>query len=256
MFDRSISLRNVRVLSACMCVLVLITLTYGNKRGQNTSSQKNLVDESLVKERQNLSCAIVLNSGLFANPKYEYGSLIDMHDVIIRFNMAPTAGFEKAVGSKTAYMWTYHSHFAEFKEKMNTAEYRATKLIIGPYPWDARLLNESGIPSSRYIIPNASELASVCKSDWLTEKFVADFPSKRCSSGVSAFIYFRFRCSELSIFGLYSGRVCDIPLHYFSTVKSNCSDPDEFDHSHNFTYEHEMFKKYGAHQEGVKFFPP
>jgi len=44
-------------------------------------------------------CAIVGNSGLLLD--HEYGRIIDEHDFVMRFNGAPTQGFEKYVGNKT-----------------------------------------------------------------------------------------------------------------------------------------------------------
>lgn len=63
---------------------------------------------------------------------YEYGTLIDDHEVVVRYNMAPTNGFEKSVGTRTTYMWTWHAHYPAFKSKMNTSEYEKTVLMIGP----------------------------------------------------------------------------------------------------------------------------
>ncbi|XP_075235729.1 beta-galactoside-a-2,6-sialyltransferase [Lycorma delicatula] len=49
-------------------------------------------------ERYN-NCAIISNSGAFKNSNL--GSFIDSHDLVLRFNHAPTDGYEKDVGSKT-----------------------------------------------------------------------------------------------------------------------------------------------------------
>jgi len=46
------------------------------------------------------SCAIVGNSGLLL--KTTYGAMIDLHDVVIRMNLAPTTGYERHVGEKTS----------------------------------------------------------------------------------------------------------------------------------------------------------
>lgn len=43
-------------------------------------------------------CAVVSNSGILSN--YRYGQEIDEASVVIRFNEAPTAGYEEMVGSK------------------------------------------------------------------------------------------------------------------------------------------------------------
>lgn len=45
------------------------------------------------------TCAVVSNSGRMA--LHEHGAAIDSHDAVIRFNSAPTRGFEKYVGGKT-----------------------------------------------------------------------------------------------------------------------------------------------------------
>lgn len=201
------------------------------------------------------TCAIVLNSGLLSDPRYEYGEFIDRHDTVVRFNMAPTKGYEKIVGTRTTYMWTWHAHYPTFRSKMDNAEYQNTTVMIGPYPWDAKLLRESGIPAHRFEIPNATEIAQVCKSEWLREDFAAHFPHKRCSSGVNAVIYFRPRCREVNVFGLYYGDLCDIPYRYFSTRKCNSTDVKKIDPSHNFTYEHELFQIYSAHDGKLNIHP-
>ncbi|XP_055610589.1 beta-galactoside alpha-2,6-sialyltransferase 2 [Uranotaenia lowii] len=52
----------------------------------------------LFNER-NATCAIVSSAGSLKNSKL--GSFVDMHDVVMRFNHAPTTGFSEDVGSKT-----------------------------------------------------------------------------------------------------------------------------------------------------------
>lgn len=208
-----------------------------------------------VFERKTLpTCAIVLNSAILNF--HEYGADIDEHEIVVRFNLAPTKGFERIVGSRTTYIWTWHAYYQRFLSQMETPEYNDTKIIIGPFHWDADLLNKSGIPFTRYVIPNATELGEACKTRWLTEEFAAEFPNKRCTSGVSATIYFLERCSIVDVYGLYDGDLCDIPYRYFQPRKCNASEPFKIDPSHNFTHEHEMFRFYSQEDSRLRLHPP
>ena len=56
------------------------------------------------------TCAIVGSSGNMLN--YENGREIDKHDLVFRFNSAPTKGFEKHVGRKTTHRLTNSRNFA------------------------------------------------------------------------------------------------------------------------------------------------
>lgn len=61
---------------------------------------------------QNKSCAVVGNSGdLLGRHK---GRLIDAHDIVYRFNGAPTEGFEADVGSKTTFRAVYMESYWEY----------------------------------------------------------------------------------------------------------------------------------------------
>ena len=68
------------------------------------NAKKHILKESkniqnLLKIQENNKIAIVGSSSKLLKKKY--GKKIDNHHVIIRFNRAPTKGFEKYVGSKT-----------------------------------------------------------------------------------------------------------------------------------------------------------
>jgi len=214
------------------------------------------VSRNLILEAERKpTCAIVLNSGVMTSGR-AYGVSIDNHEVIVRFNNAPTKGYERFVGTRTTFMWTWHAHYPKFLEQMNTQEYKDTKLIIGPFQWDADLLRKSGIPASRYVIPNITDLGEKCKAQWLTPDVVTEFPHKRCTSGVSATIYFLERCASVDVYGLFDGNLCDIPYRYFSSRKCNASDTVKIDPSHNFTHEHALFRKYSAIDPRLTVHPP
>ena len=59
------------------------------------------------------SCAVVGSSGILLH--HERGAEIDAHDVVIRFNSAPTKGLEKYVGGKTTHRITNTQNWA-FRE--------------------------------------------------------------------------------------------------------------------------------------------
>jgi len=52
------------------------------------------------------SCAVVSSSGAILD--HAYGAEIDAHDLVIRFNDAPTKGYEAAVGSSTGLRFGWH----------------------------------------------------------------------------------------------------------------------------------------------------
>lgn len=200
------------------------------------------------------SCAIVLNSGVYLHG-YRYGKLIDKNAVVVRFNMAPTKGYEHLVGVKTTYMWTHRAHYQAFKNRMDTPEYASTKLIVGPYKSDHEHLNRSGIPRTRYILPEPKYLAERCKSDWLAKSLVDQFPNKTCTSGVHAVTYFLKLCKHVNVYGLYLGDMCDIPIHYYEERRCNNVNIKKPNPRHNYTYEHEMLALYSEHIPALKLFP-
>ena len=65
-------------------------------------------DDLWLETYKDLSCAVVGNSGALMDS--ENGNLIDEHDVIIRCNQTPLAGYEKHVGSRTDIR-IMNSHF-------------------------------------------------------------------------------------------------------------------------------------------------
>ncbi|KAJ3654917.1 hypothetical protein Zmor_014069 [Zophobas morio] len=73
------------------------------KRGDVVGGPKNLGDflpkRSLFENKKFNSCAIVASAGALKDSNL--GKTIDSHDLVLRFNHAPTKGFEEDVGRKT-----------------------------------------------------------------------------------------------------------------------------------------------------------
>mmetsp|Transcript_25814 Transcript_25814/g.49004 ORF Transcript_25814/g.49004 Transcript_25814/m.49004 type:complete len:563 (-) Transcript_25814:352-2040(-) len=77
------------------------------------------------------TCAIVGSSGIVLN--YEDGVEIDAHDMVFRFNSAPTRGYEKHVGRKTTHRITNTQNwgFHESEEENLFIHFRATSSVKG-----------------------------------------------------------------------------------------------------------------------------
>ena len=63
------------------------------------------------------TCALVGNSGSLM--KHNYGDEIDEHNVVMRFNLAPTVGYEKHVGTKTTLRVSEMEYFP-YRESSET----------------------------------------------------------------------------------------------------------------------------------------
>mmetsp|Transcript_29004 Transcript_29004/g.81691 ORF Transcript_29004/g.81691 Transcript_29004/m.81691 type:complete len:447 (+) Transcript_29004:194-1534(+) len=73
--------------------------------GRVTSGLLNAVEENdIFSHKVFEKCAVVGSSGILHH--FQFGEEIDDHDMVLRFNSAPTRGFEKLVGSKTTHRIT------------------------------------------------------------------------------------------------------------------------------------------------------
>ena len=84
------------------------------------------------------TCAVVGSSGIVLN--YEHGGDIDDHDMVFRFNSAPTRGFEKHVGSKTTYRITNTQNWGFHEPKTEESiliHFRAKSAIKGLF-WNSK----------------------------------------------------------------------------------------------------------------------
>jgi len=74
------------------------------------------------------SCAVVGSSGILL--MYDQGALIDAHDAVIRFNSAPTKGFEAKVGSRSTLRITNSRNFG-FREHPSEQVYQHMRVAAG-----------------------------------------------------------------------------------------------------------------------------
>ena len=129
----------------------------------------NLSELNFIKNKR---VAIVGSSGILLNT--EFGQEIDDHDVVVRFNVAKTDGYEKHVGSRTdirvmnGHTWagtTSKDIFPEFDDKF-TSKLRDTTLIIkGDYNDNQKKLGHQNThPSNAIIIIDVPFLLSCARA--------------------------------------------------------------------------------------------
>jgi len=78
----------------------LLTLKRDNTVFQNLNLNRFFPKKSLLQDRHFNTCAVVSSAGSLKGSGL--GSFIDTHDIVLRFNNAPTDNFEKDVGKKTS----------------------------------------------------------------------------------------------------------------------------------------------------------
>ena len=92
---------------------------------------RGLPPEDIFRGKVFESCAVVGSSGIVHH--YENGAEIDKHEMVMRFNSAPTKKFEKFVGSKTTYRITNTQNWAfrESKREQILVHMRASASLRG-----------------------------------------------------------------------------------------------------------------------------
>jgi hypothetical protein len=88
-----------------------------------------LPDKDPTDSRVYATCAIVGSSGILL--RYKRGPEIDAHDLVFRFNSAPTRGFEEHCGRKTTHRITNSRNFAyrEFPSEIDMQHMRSPSNI-------------------------------------------------------------------------------------------------------------------------------
>ena len=165
-------------------------------------------------------CAVVGSSGIVLS--YEHGKDIDSHDMVIRFNSAPTKGFEKHVGSFTTHRITNTQNWAfrERDEKNLLIHLRAKSAIIGLFYNDRskKSRKKEWIPHLWAFDPNYVE-------------FVAHSLTFMATSGLYGILMAMQRCREVNIYGFHVATKQGALYHYYDVcdVPANPSrDGDEF----------------------------
>jgi hypothetical protein len=159
----------------------------------------------------NASCAIVLSSGSLL--KCPYGSSIDAHDAVFRFNMAPTSlRFAPYVGKKTTVQVVH------FKDTSPGQRFARSKAHLDQ--WGLSWPVDQGVFSDErwYLKYKRSHNKWILGSKELL-KYCNAKMKKVCSSGMLTALWAQRECRSLTIFGLEHDPC--YPYHYYDKVNFN-----------------------------------
>eukprot|EP00897_Mesotaenium_endlicherianum_P004766 jgi/Mesen1/4317/ME000022S03606 len=146
------------------------------------------------------TCAVVGSSGSLLLK--EAGAEIDSNDMVMRFNGAPTRGFEKQVGSKTTYRLS-QVEWAGFKE--------ANESVIYHLWLRAQHADIEHIVRFKRMFPEGPLL--VLDVGYLTQVFNA--LGTMPSIGYVGFSLALQRCRRVALYGFYLGERHGVKHHYY-----------------------------------------
>ena len=187
----------------------VITYKTNPKAGDGlTHTLKLMVSDQmvgLVPERDVLgdklfeSCAIVGSSGVLLSTAR--GEEIDAHSAVIRFNKAPTKGFETYVGSKTTLRLVNTNHALMMHENETIIQQMQSRTGWLIY---RKILKQTGRESNHYAF----------HPDFST--YVSSNTRALPTNGYFALFLALHRCVRVKMYGFFHSATFKFPYHYFN----------------------------------------
>jgi hypothetical protein len=171
------------------------------------------------------TCAVVANGGVLL--KSEYGSIIDSHDAVFRFNDGPTVGFEKHVGTRTTYRMinnNWSRYWLRHRPK-GTSEEALALFGQGSARWVEGLSKRWPDALVYFICPEFAGNARGCYKRaylLLNEMGFVDVNGRNSPpTGIEGLFFARALCEKVHLYGFNGETQPDpsIPYHYHDTVK-------------------------------------
>jgi len=182
----------------------------------------------VVSKKPYKSCAVVGNSGMLAYG--QNGKEIDSHDVVIRFNGAPTKGLEKRVGTKTTFRLVNSKwlDFRETKDEMILWNMRGA----GALEDYIKRRSEKGREEKFYLLSSTfvnyvGEMAYQLSNSFnnLPKGFNAgDYTP---TSGWTGLIFAVNVCTEIKLYGMQISEAQGVPYHYHNRCPQPYGERDE-----------------------------
>ncbi|XP_070538922.1 beta-galactoside alpha-2,6-sialyltransferase 1-like [Ptychodera flava] len=178
-------------------------------------------------------CAVVGSS--FHLNQSGLGDAIDNHDAVLRFNDAPTVGFEKDVGTKTTFRVMNSRVFEKVCTKELPSCPNATLLIWKTGPYNGNLYKwyiqaKSRTLFSKYIawrtaFPSQDIFLIHPKSLWLEWDTLAFFSTSQVkavtpSSGFTGIVVLLGVCDTVDVYGYIGDDIPNYQCHYYDDIAS------------------------------------
>lgn len=153
---------------------------------------------------QDKSCAVIFNGPVLLNQ--EDGNIIDSYDYVIRFNIAPTLGYEDFVGSKTTHRILGGNHgqpyyFMEHNE-----------IILRPNKPTIGAVNDT------YFDKDYENYLNVNNGEYFDNYFITD-PYGNWSNGPVGLSFAIKYFSRVGLFG-FNPELDQDKYHYFDDLKN------------------------------------
>eukprot|EP00899_Mesostigma_viride_P007194 jgi/Mesvir1/16476/Mv10035-RA.1 len=210
------------------------------------------------------SCALVGNSGVLR--LMQVGRSIDSHDVVIRVNVAPTAGYERRVGRKTTFrvfnrLWTrtYRNSGGVKKDTVLPLEREASVIVTRSTSQEFELL-QTYLAETR---PDVTVLYLNSRATSMSSPLLTGYRERLCkagygpykglnvpSSGLVAVMMLLRLCDSVTIYGFgvkgmgartRAGPGVTFNYHYYRGVGSRHVGDDV----HSFDTEEELLEQMG-----------
>jgi len=168
--------------------------------------------DPLAFQRYN-TCAVVGSGGIMVHKSVaadNLGEAIDKHDAVFRFNLAPTKGFEKSVGSKTTFRLINRKHFG-FREFANetSLQHTTTPDVMKQF-WDYKSLHPD-LPT----YPIDGSFYKYVMSD-------KDVANSRPSNGYLGLNLALMICDKINVYGFARNwKQRNMRYHYFNREEPN-----------------------------------
>lgn len=188
--------------------------------------------EDIARNYKFNSCAVVGSSGYLKLA--QFGQAIDTHDVVVRLNQSPVKAFARWVGTKTTIrilnsLWSAHYGSGRY-EGMNLPLEKNVTIIVSRTTGHSFDKIVDTIKKKR---PDVRVLQLSSRIVSAARRLLVRYRVKLCqngygpysggstpSSGFVAVYYLRTICKRVTLYGLGTVNIPDVPYHYFTGVGS------------------------------------